>query len=222
MQRPCSTISPVVTEAVVGRSVVGCNKPYTQSNGGAEAPSAVYAASEERVIPQSISSPSPAAKQPLQPTAAEGVQEGADNSPSRTHDCATLGQVQAELLRRGIPRRHMPDDVDISAALAVPRGGLRAAVSLLLDDLRMKHLMPTLLQEGTQARAPEDEPPAVIEPPPLAFTKQAVPPTGPVVSAARVVEIARQEGLDPEEAHWLIEAGRLEVTEIQVAEEVAV
>jgi hypothetical protein len=221
MQRACSTISPVVTEAVVGRSVVGCNKPYTKLHGGAEAPSAVYAASEERVIPQSISSPSPAAKQPLQPTAAEGVQEVSDNLPSRTHNRATLGQVQVELLRRGIPRRHMPTDVDISATLAVTQGDLQAAVSLLLDDLRLKRLVPTLLQEGAHA-LPEDEPPAVIEPPPLVFTKQAVPPTGPVVSAARVVEIARQEGLDPEEAHWLIEAGRLEVTETQVAEEVAV
>jgi hypothetical protein len=116
----------------------------------------------------------------------------------------------------------MPNDVDISATLAVTQGDLQAAVSLLLDDLRLKRLVPTLLQEGTQARAPEDEPPAVIEPPPLVFTKQAVPPTGPVVPGARVVEIARREGLDPEEAHWLIEAGRLEVTETQVAEEVAV
>jgi hypothetical protein len=115
----------------------------------------------------------------------------------------------------------MPTDVDISSALAVTKGDLQAAVSLLLDDLRSKRLMPTLLQEGTQAR-PEDEPPAVIEPPPLVFTKQAVPPTGAVVSAERVVEIARHEGLDPEEAHWLIEAGRLEVTETPVAEEVAV
>jgi putative DNA primase/helicase len=215
------TFKVYTAESSTRRSVVGCTQPYTELHGGAEAPSAVYAGSEEeRVTHHSIPPPS-AAKQPLQPTAAEGGQEGADDPPSRTHDRATLGQVQVELLRRGIPRRHMPTDVDIFSALEVTMGDLQAAVSLLLDDLRMKHLMPTLLQEETRARAPEDEPPAVIEPPPPVFTKQAVPPTGAVVPAARVVEIARQEGLDPEEAHWLIEAGRLEV-ETQVAEEVAV
>jgi biotin operon repressor len=233
MQRPCSTTVVAPVKEAVGRSSVGCTRPHAKLDSapeGAKRRHALDGHSSETTSP-------PAAKQPLQPTAAEGEQEGAVDTPShdlRRQDLAeevaatshrdstakhqmargagpaTVKQVQGRVRRR---TGRIPHELDAATALAITGGDVEAAVSLILDDLRQAGEVPDALLEETASLATPPHDTLMLEAPPPEFTKQAIPPSGPVVSPEVIVAVAEREGLDPEEVHQQIEAGLLVVCE---------